>query len=96
MSEYITHDKGMKPRVLYVHYGDNWIRGSEIVLLDLLKLAKENNYAPVLWCNSDILAEKAMGLGIEVIQDNFVCLAYWTLPLGISYSFSSYSLKLKN
>ena len=80
MSEYIAQDKEVKLKVLYVHYGDNWIRGSEIVLLDLLKSAKENNYAPLLWCNSDDLAAKATDLGIEVIQDNFVCLGYRILP----------------
>ncbi len=80
MSAYITQDINSKARILYVHYGDDWIRGSEIVLLDLLKSAKENNYSPLLWCNSEVLAEKATDLGIEVIQDNFVCLGYWTLP----------------
>lgn len=80
MSNDIAQDKTLKPRILYVHYGDNWLRGSEIVLLDLLKSAKENNYAPVLWCNSEVLAKKAADLGIEVIVDNFVCLGYWTLP----------------
>ena len=68
------------PRVLYVHYGDNWLRGSEIVLLDILKSAKKNHYSPVLWCNSEQLAKQATSLGITVIIDNFVCLGYWTRP----------------
>ena len=80
MSNTIVQSKGIKPRVLYVHYGDNWLRGSEIVLLDLMQSAKENHYHPILWCNSELLARKATDLGIEVIVDNFVCLAYWTLP----------------
>jgi glycosyltransferase involved in cell wall biosynthesis len=80
MSKTIALDREIKPTVLYVHYGDNWIRGSEIVLLDLLKSAKENNYSPLLWCNSDVLAKKATDLGVEVIVDDFVCLGYWTLP----------------
>jgi glycosyltransferase involved in cell wall biosynthesis len=80
MSETTAPNEVIKPRVLYVHYGDNWIRGSEIVLLDLLKSAKKNNYSPILWCNSDVLAEKATDLGVDVIKDNFVCLGYWTLP----------------
>jgi len=66
--------------ILYVHYGDNWLRGSEIVLLDLLKSAKEKHYSPILWCNSKVLAKEATGLGIEVIVDDFVCIGYWTLP----------------
>jgi len=80
MSNTIERRPDIKPRVLYVHYGDNWIRGSEIVLLDLLKSAKENNYHPILWCNSKVLRSRALELGIEVIIDNFVCLGYWTLP----------------
>jgi len=69
-----------KQRILYVHYGDNWLRGSEVVLLDLLTSAKENNYSPILWCNSKVLAKQATSLGIKVIIDDFVCLGYWTLP----------------
>lgn len=66
--------------ILYVHYGDNWIRGSEIVLLDLLNMAIENHYQPILWCNSEMLAEQAKKLGVEVIVDDFICLGYWTNP----------------
>ncbi|MEY8215976.1 MAG: glycosyltransferase family 4 protein [Colwellia sp.] len=95
MSEYTAKDKRNKPRVLYVHYGDNWLRGSEIVLLDLLKSAKENHYVPILWCNSDILAKKAMDLGIEVIKDNFVCLGYWTLPRWDFLQFFKLLIKAK-
>ncbi|OUR61535.1 hypothetical protein A9Q74_08685 [Colwellia sp. 39_35_sub15_T18] len=80
MSDTTEQNKMFKPRILYVHYGDDWIRGSEIVLLDLLKSAKENHYEPILWCNSDALAKQALNLGVEVIKDNFVCLGYWTLP----------------
>ena len=80
MSDTITQDKGIKARILYVHYGDNWLRGSEVVLLGLLQSAKESHYHPVLWCNSEILANQALALGVEVIKDNFVCLGYWTLP----------------
>ena len=69
-----------KRKNLYVHYGDNWLRGSEIVLLDLLKSTRQNNLPPLLWCNSEILTKKAQDLGIDVITDNFVCLGYWTKP----------------
>jgi len=67
-------------RILYVHYGENWLRGSEIVLLDMLKQALENNYSPLLWCNSELLAKRATELGVEVIVDELVCLGYWTTP----------------
>lgn len=80
MSIYNKLEQSAKHRLLYVHYGDNWLRGSEIVLLNLLKSAKENHYSPVLWCNSEVLAKKATSLGIEVIVDDFVCIGYWTTP----------------
>lgn len=95
MSDSIAQGQGIKPRVLYVHYGDNWLRGSEIVLLDLLKSAKENHYAPVLWCNSEVLAKKACELGVEVIVDDFVCLGYWTLPRWNFIQFFKLLLKAK-
>jgi len=95
MSEYISQDKELKTKILYVHYGENWIRGSEVVLLDLLKSAQENNYAPVLWCNSDLLAKKATALGVEVIKDKFVCLGYWTLPRWNFLQFFKLLLKAK-
>ncbi len=77
-----------KGRILYVHYGENWLRGSEIVLLGLLKSAKKNHYDPVLWCNSKVLADQAENLGIEVILDEFVCIGYWTIP---KWNFLKYS-----
>jgi len=80
MTEDNKQTKINKQRILYVHYGENWLRGSEIVLLDLLKSAKNSQYTPILWCNSEILAKQAANLGIEVILDNFVCLGYWTTP----------------
>jgi len=69
-----------KQPILYVHYGDNWLRGSEIVLLDLLKAAKKSQYVSILWCNSEVLAKQAEKLGVKVIVDDFVCLGYWTTP----------------
>ncbi len=89
------HKQATKQRILYVHYGENWLRGSEIVLLDLLKSAKENHYSPVLWCNSKVLAKHAASLGIEVIVDDFVCLGYWTVPKWNFLLFFKLLLKAK-
>jgi hypothetical protein len=80
MATDFVNNSGKQIRILYVHYGENWIRGSEVVLLDILKSAKDQGHQPVLWCNSQILASKAAALEIEVIVDNFVCLGYWTKP----------------
>ncbi|WP_019026216.1 glycosyltransferase family 4 protein [Colwellia piezophila] len=95
MSDTIAKVKEVAPKILYVHYGDNWLRGSEIVLLDLLKSAKEHHYHPVLWCNSEILANKATDLGVDVIKDNFVCLGYWLLPRWNFLQFLKLLLKAK-
>ncbi|REL31991.1 glycosyltransferase [Thalassotalea euphylliae] len=67
-------------RVLYVHFGDNWLRGSEIVLLDMISSAQQQGYQPVLWCNSQLLADEAKQLGIEVICQPMVCIGYWFKP----------------
>ncbi|REL28008.1 glycosyltransferase [Thalassotalea euphylliae] len=67
-------------RVLYVHFGDNWLRGSEIVLLDVINNAQQQGYQPVLWCNSQVLADQAEQLGIEVVCQPMVCLGYWLEP----------------
>lgn len=75
-----VQEQHTKKVILFVHYGDNWLRGSEIVLLELLKSAQENHYIPILWCNSEILAQAAKNLSIKVIMNNFVCLGYWTTP----------------
>jgi len=45
-----------KPRkVLFFHYGENWIRGSEEMLLQLLKNMDRDKFEPVLVCNQEIL-----------------------------------------
>ncbi len=80
MSDEFSGRSTLNTNILYVHYGENWLRGSEIVLLDLLQAAKSQHQNVLLWCNSDVLADKARSLGVEVIEDRFVCLGYWTLP----------------
>jgi glycosyltransferase involved in cell wall biosynthesis len=65
---------------LFVHYGHDWIRGSEVVLLELLNNNIKQGGKPILWCNSQHLADAATDLGVNVLIDKFVCLGYWTLP----------------
>lgn len=57
--------------VLFVHYGDNWIRGSERVLLDMIAALDRSRYRPVLWCNSALLADAARALGARATVDEF-------------------------
>jgi hypothetical protein len=66
--------------ILFVHYGNDWIRGSEVVLLDMLTARVAQGENPILWCNSRCLADAAEKIGAKVIVDRFVCLGYWILP----------------
>ena len=52
--------------ILFTHYGDDWIRGSERCLLDLLRYLDRSLFYPVLWCNSETMARAAAPLGIPV------------------------------
>lgn len=52
-------------RVLFVHYGGDWIRGSESVLLDILRLLDRDRVIPYLACNQPQLAGAARQLGVE-------------------------------
>ena len=66
--------------ILYVHYGDEWIRGSERCLLDLLTHLDKTVFEPILWCNSKVLMQEAQALGIKVYHDNFKLLLGWRRP----------------
>ncbi|WP_200293734.1 glycosyltransferase family 4 protein [Rhodospirillum rubrum] len=57
--------------VLYVHYGEDWLRGSERVLLDLIAGVDRQRFRPVVWCNSPVLAEEVARLGIPVERGPF-------------------------
>lgn len=52
-------------KVLFVHYGGDWIRGSESVLLDVLRLLDRERIVPYLACNQPRLAEAARQLAVE-------------------------------
>lgn len=66
--------------ILFTHYGDNYIRGSERCLLDLMKHLDKNQYKAVLWCNKPLMAEAARDLGIEVHCSDFPILFGWNAP----------------
>jgi glycosyltransferase involved in cell wall biosynthesis len=52
--------------VLFVHYGEDHIRGSEQVLLDLFANLDCTCVRPLLWCNGSALAQAARAEGVEV------------------------------
>jgi len=55
-----------KTAILFVHYGSDWIRGSERCLLDLLNHLDREKFTPIVWCNSQLMAEQVKQLQIDV------------------------------
>lgn len=72
----------MRPiiKVLYVHYGDNWIRGSEKCLLDLIESLDNLNYSPVIWTNNATLYNHTLLKKTERIFSSFPLLLGWRVP----------------
>lgn len=66
--------------ILFTHYGDNWIRGSERCLLDLLTHLDKQKFTAVLWCNQPLLETQAKKLGITVYRNDFPLLLGWNAP----------------
>lgn len=56
-SHTIAHSLLHNRTLLMVHYGDNWLRGSEHCLLNLCHALKTQGYQPIVWCNAPALAE---------------------------------------
>ncbi len=54
--------------ILYVHYGLDWITGSERCLLDLVAQLDRRRFTPILWCNAPALLEAASALGVIVYR----------------------------
>ena len=70
--------------VLFTHFGDECLRGSENVLLDLLRNLDRRRFHPVVWCNSETMAEAARGLGCPTYRSDFShALDYSSPPLSI-------------
>ena len=55
--------------ILFVHYGQDWIRGSERCLLDLVANLDRTRYAPIVWCNAATLAASARDAGATVYHE---------------------------
>jgi len=72
METILRQDMGHEPkRILFIHYGENAIRGSERCLLDLVRYLDRNVFTPVVWCNSKRLAEEVEKLNVKVIRTDF-------------------------
>src|SRR6478752_1790588 len=57
--------------VLFTHYGEDWIMGSEILLLDLLAALNKDKVHPIVWCNSSAMAKACREAGHLTYQDDF-------------------------
>lgn len=53
--------------LLFMHYGQNWIRGSEQCLLDLVRGLDRTRYTPTVACNAPALAHAVTALGAHAI-----------------------------
>lgn len=60
-----------KEKVLFLHHGHFWNRGSEMVLLALLGNLDRNRYEPLLVCNHRLLAAEANKLNVKTIVTNW-------------------------
>ena len=57
---------GARRAILFVHFGQEWIRGSERCLLDIVAHLDRTRYEPIVWCNAATLAAAARELGVTV------------------------------
>lgn len=57
--------------VLFTHFGEDWIRGSEVLLLDLLAALDKSKVEPVVWCNGGQMAAAAEAAGYPTYRDDF-------------------------
>jgi glycosyltransferase involved in cell wall biosynthesis len=57
--------------VLFTHYGDEWFRGSEQLLSDLLTNLDRDRFKPIVWCNGAAMAEAARSAGITTYRTRF-------------------------
>lgn len=57
--------------ILFTHYGDPWLRGSEQLLLDLLAHLDPARVRPIVWCNQQPMADAAGALGFTTYRSDF-------------------------
>ncbi|WP_434998299.1 glycosyltransferase [Vibrio scophthalmi] len=67
-------------KILYVHYGENWIRGSEQCLLDLILNLDRQRFEPIVWTNNPALLPFLEAQNIEYQLDDFTLLLGWQEP----------------
>lgn len=65
---------------LFVHYGDNWIRGSEKCLINLVRDSRTYGVRPIVWTNSRALFAELEKIGVSCKLDTFNVLLGWEAP----------------
>ncbi|NOH79697.1 glycosyltransferase [Vibrio sp. RE86] len=70
----------MAKRILFVHYGDDWIRGSEKCLLDLVNNLDRQHFTPIVWTNNEALKTELEQSYVTCHQDSFPLLLGWHAP----------------
>lgn len=76
----MTHPARGPVPIFFAHYGDDGIRGSERVLLDILAHLDRARYLPLLWCNRDVMADAARSLDVETRVTPMPILGGWSAP----------------
>ncbi len=66
--------------VLFVHFGEEALAGSEIALLELLRALPRTEVTPTVWCNGHQMAEAVSKLGIPVVRDDFALFFHYGSP----------------
>ncbi|MGD8172698.1 glycosyltransferase family 4 protein [Vibrio sp. TRT 21S02] len=79
--------------ILFVHYGDDWIRGSERCLIDLVSTLDKRQYQPYVWTNSPALHAEIKKLGVHSELSQFPILFGWKAP---RYDFSGWRSLIRN
>ena len=72
--------RGSRTPILFAHWGDECIRGSERVLLDLFSNMDRDRFAPVLWCNARTMAAAAQTLDVPSHVTRMPILLGWDSP----------------
>lgn len=73
--------------ILFTHYGEEWIRGSERCLLDLLTHIDRSRFRPRVWCNAETMAREVRALDVPADVSPFSILFHWDPP---RYAFAQW------
>ncbi|GEM79428.1 glycosyltransferase [Vibrio superstes] len=79
--------------LLIVHYGDDWIRGSEACLLNLLD-SLSTNFKPVVWTNNKVLVRELTAKGVTVHSASFELISLQQSAFNVKASLALYKTAL--